>query len=69
MGGSSGWKQDKALQKEWNEFGKEAFQFMILEQPKKPEAGFYDKRRALQKLGEKWLAEKQSYGEKGYNGL
>ncbi|WP_309090894.1 GIY-YIG nuclease family protein [Domibacillus sp.] len=51
----AGSSTNKALQKEWNKFGKEAFQFTILEQLKKPE--------------EKWLAEKQLYGEKGYNGL
>lgn len=65
----AGSSTNKALQKEWNEFGKEAFQFMILEQLKKPETGFFDEKRALQKLEEKWLAEKQPYGEKGYNGL
>ncbi|WP_046175875.1 GIY-YIG nuclease family protein [Domibacillus indicus] len=57
----------KALQDEWNEFGKEAFQFEILEILKKPETGFFDEKRALEKLEEKWLEKAQPYGEKGYH--
>ncbi|WP_050183549.1 GIY-YIG nuclease family protein [Domibacillus robiginosus] len=63
----AGSSTNKALQKEWDEFGKEAFQFTVLERLKKPETGFFDEKRALQKLEENWLAKKQPYGEKGYN--
>lgn len=63
----AGTSTNKELQKEWNEFGKEAFQFIILEYLKTPETGFFDEKRALQKLEEEWLEKVQPYGEQGYN--
>ncbi|MET1030381.1 GIY-YIG nuclease family protein [Domibacillus tundrae] len=59
----------KELQKEWNEFGKEAFQFDILEIVKKPETGFFDEKRTLEKLERKWLEKIQPFGNRGYNAI
>ncbi|MGG3451205.1 GIY-YIG nuclease family protein [Domibacillus aminovorans] len=57
----------KELQKEWNEFGKDSFEFDVLEVLKKKENGFFDEKRELEKLEEKWLEKLQPYGENGYN--
>ncbi|MDQ7092547.1 DUF2087 domain-containing protein [Desulfosporosinus sp. PR] len=58
---------NKELQKEWLEFGAEAFAFEILEILKVPEDGYFDIKDALKKLNEKWLTKLQPYGERGYN--
>lgn len=63
----AGSSTNKELQKEWNEFGREAFQFTPVEYLKKPETGFFDEKRSLQKLEEEWLEKVQPYGERGYN--
>lgn len=55
------------LQNEWNEFGKDAFVFEILEVLKPKKSGFFDEKRELKKLEEKWLNELKPYGERGYN--
>ncbi|QED49350.1 GIY-YIG nuclease family protein [Cytobacillus dafuensis] len=58
---------NKRLQEEWNQFGKDAFVFEILEVLKKKKEGFFDEKRELKKLEEKWLNQLQPYGERGYN--
>lgn len=60
------------LQKEWNEYGKDAFEFEVLEMLKKDkegryEGGFSDIKTALEKLEEKWVERVQPFGDKGYN--
>jgi group I intron endonuclease len=58
---------NKMLQKEWNEFGEEAFVFEVLEILEKKEDGYFDTKDALKKLEEKWIAKLQPFGERGYN--
>ena len=58
---------NKQLQKEWNQFGEEAFVFDVLEVLKEKEEGFFVKQEELKKLEKKWLEKLQAYGENGYN--
>jgi len=58
---------NKILQKEWNEFGKNAFIIEVLEIQEKKEDEYIDIRDALQKLEEKWLNALHPHGENGYN--
>ncbi|ERI09280.1 hypothetical protein HMPREF0083_02559 [Aneurinibacillus aneurinilyticus ATCC 12856] len=58
---------NKLLQKEWNEFGEEAFTFEVLETLKVKEDGYFDAKYELEKLEEKWLNKLQPFGEHGYN--
>lgn len=58
---------NKELQKEWNEFGKEAFSIDVLEVLKKKEGEYYDEKDALAKLKDKWMEKLQPYGDKGYH--
>ncbi|MNH44279.1 hypothetical protein D3C79_1063980 [compost metagenome] len=62
-----GGHMNKALQQEWNEYGKDAFEFEVLELLKKKEGEFVDSKDALQKLKDKWIEELQPFGERGYN--
>lgn len=56
------------LQKEWNQFGKDAFEFEVLEKLKKKEEDpYFNEKESLQALEEKWLEKLQPYGERGYN--
>lgn len=59
--------QNKQLQNEWNEFGKDAFVFEVLEILEIPESGYFDAKDSLKKLKEKWLDKLQPYGDRGYN--
>ncbi|MFM1652830.1 DUF2087 domain-containing protein [Brevibacillus sp. B_LB10_24] len=58
---------NKALQKEWNEYGEEAFVFEVLEVLKVKEDAFWNAADELAKLEEKWLDKLKPYGDKGYN--
>lgn len=62
-----GTNTNKELQEEWNQFGKDAFEFEVLEVLKKKETGYFDEKNELKKLEEKWLNKLQPYGERGYN--
>lgn len=58
---------NKELQREWLDFGEDAFVIEILETlPEKPE-GYYSVKDALKKLEEKWMDQLQPYGERGYH--
>lgn len=59
--------ENKLLQKEWNEYGEEAFVFEVLEELKEKEDPYFNAKDALKKLEEKWLDQLQPYGERGYN--
>jgi hypothetical protein len=63
----SGTHKNRELQKEWNEFGKEAFVFEVLEILKPKKDGYFDAKDELEKLEEKWLEKLQPFGERGYN--
>ena len=59
---------NKELQKEWNQYGKEAFKIEILEKLKKKEDDpYFNEKEALLELEEKWLEKLKPYGERGYN--
>lgn len=58
---------NKKLQQEWNEFGKEAFVFEVLEVLKPQEEAYFNEKDALKKLEEKWLDQLQPFGESGYH--
>lgn len=55
------------LQREFSEYGKEAFTIEVLEVLEKPETGPFDEMDALKKLKAKWLEQLQPYGEHGYH--
>lgn len=55
------------LQREFNEYGKEAFTIEVLEVVEEPKEGPFDLNDALKKLKERWLEQLQPYGERGYH--
>lgn len=63
----TGTSYNKELQAEWKQFGKEAFEFEILEVLKKKENLYFDEKKELEKLEDKWVEQLQPYGEQGYN--
>jgi hypothetical protein len=62
-----GTHRNQFLQKDWNEFGGDAFVLEVLEVLKVKETGYFDENDALKKLEEKWLEELQPYEDRGYN--
>ncbi|GGA13445.1 hypothetical protein GCM10008018_67930 [Paenibacillus marchantiophytorum] len=62
-----GGHMNKELQKEWNEFGSDAFVMEVLEVLEVKETGYFDEKDALRKLEEKWLEQIQPFDERGYN--
>lgn len=63
----NGTSYHKELQADWTLLGRDAFDIEILEVLKEPETGYFDRKKELEKLEEKWLDELQPYGETGYN--
>ncbi|WP_420851053.1 GIY-YIG nuclease family protein [Paenibacillus alba] len=59
--------RNKPLQKEWNEFGSDAFVLEVLEVLEVKETGYFDENDALKKLEDKWLEELQPFDDRGYN--
>ena len=58
---------NKALQKDWDEFGPDKFVFEILEEVKRkddPNFNFKDELTLLEMI---WLEKLQPFGERGYN--
>lgn len=55
------------LQREFNEFGRDAFTIEVLEVLEEPKEGPFDLNDALKKLKERWLERLQPYGERGYH--
>lgn len=53
------------LQKEWNEFGPDAFTYEVLEE--KDTEGVTDMRWELKQMEKPWLEKLQPFGDKGYN--
>ncbi|MCK1991744.1 GIY-YIG nuclease family protein [Peribacillus muralis] len=64
---SMGSSTNTELQEEWNQYGKEAFTFEVLEVLKPKETGYFDVKRELQKLEAAWLEKVKPYGDRGYN--
>ncbi|WP_026581594.1 GIY-YIG nuclease family protein [Bacillus sp. J33] len=64
---NNGYTTNNELQEEWNQFGKEDFTFDILEKLKKNDDPYFNEKKALEKLEEKWIEKLQPFGENGYN--
>lgn len=62
-----GANNNKELQADWKHFGQDAFTFTILEVLEKSEDLSFNEKKALEQLEEKWLSDKQPFGEHGYN--
>jgi len=58
---------NKALQKDWDEFGPEKFIFEILEEIKLKEDPNFNLKDELTLLEQIWLEKLQPFGERGYN--
>lgn len=58
---------NKVLQADYNLYGQEAFEVEIVEYLKKKEEGYFDEKKELEKLEQKWLETLKPYGERGYN--
>lgn len=58
---------NKELQADYNLYGQEAFEVEIVEYLKKKEEGYFDEKKELEKLEQKWLETLKPYGERGYN--
>lgn len=59
--------KSKELQREWEEYGEEAFEFEVLETLKIDQDRYSDTKDALKKLEEKWIDQLQPFGERGYH--
>ena len=58
---------NRALQKDWAEFGPEAFEFEVLDTLTPPERPGYDPSDDLRALEALWLDKLSPFGERGYN--
>ena len=58
---------NKALQKDWNEFGSDHFVFEILEVVKVEDSPNFNLKDELTLLEQIWLEKLQPFGELGYN--
>ena len=62
-----GGHRNQALQKDWNEFGKDRFVFEVLEVVKVKDDPNFNLEDELTLLEQIWLEKLQPFGEKGYN--
>jgi type II secretory pathway component PulK len=58
---------NKALQKDWNEYGAEAFAFEVLDTLEMRDREGYDPKGDLRTLEAMWLEKLKPYGDGGYN--
>ena len=58
---------NRALQKDWNEFGPEAFEFQILDTLQPHDQPDYDPSHDLRVLEELWLEKLSPFEDQGYN--
>ncbi|GIP37167.1 hypothetical protein J31TS4_04470 [Paenibacillus sp. J31TS4] len=58
---------NRELQREWNEYGEDAFAFEVLEKLEPKPEDPQEEKRALAELETKWLEDLQPYGERGYH--
>ncbi|NGZ76176.1 DUF2087 domain-containing protein [Saccharibacillus alkalitolerans] len=59
--------QNKELQRDWKEYGEDAFEFEVLEVLEPSENPYVTTREQLGELETKWLGKLKPYGERGYN--
>jgi hypothetical protein len=64
---SMGAHANRALQKDWDELGSEAFEFEVLDELTPPDQPDYDPTADLKALEALWLDQLSPYGERGYN--
>jgi hypothetical protein len=64
---SIGRHRNKALQKDWDEYGPEKFVFEVLEVVKVADDPSFDVSDELTLLEQIWLEKLQPFGERGYN--
>ena len=62
-----GGHRNRELQKDWMEFGPEAFEFEVIDTLTPPERPDYDPRDDLRTLEELWLDKLSPFEERGYN--
>ena len=62
-----GGHRNRELQKDWAEFGAEAFEFEVLDTLTPPERTDYNPSGDLRALEELWLDKLTPFGERGYN--
>lgn len=62
-----GTHNNKLLQKEWNEYGQQAFVVEALEVLKPNDNQYVVLKDELKKLKESWIEKLQPYGERGYH--
>jgi hypothetical protein len=62
-----GGHRNRELQKDWAEFGAEAFEFEALDTLAPPEQSGYDPSGDLRALEELWLDKLSPFDERGYN--
>jgi hypothetical protein len=60
---------NKALQKEWNEYGAQAFVMEVLEVLKPSDNPFVVPKDELKKMLASWIEKLQPYGERGYHSV
>ena len=58
---------NKALQKDWDEFGSDGFVFEVLEEVKVKDHPNFNLKDELTLLEQTWLEKLQPFGERGYN--
>ena len=58
---------NRALQKDWNELGSEAFEFHVLDTLDVPDRPDYDPADDLRLLEQLWLEKLSPFAERGYN--
>lgn len=63
----AGGHRNRELQKDWAEFGPDAFEFEVLDTLTAPEQPGYDPSADLRALEELWLDKLSPFGERGYN--
>jgi group I intron endonuclease len=59
--------QNRGLQKDWAEFGPDAFEFEVLDTLAPPERPDYKPSDDLKALEQLWLDKLSPFGERGYN--
>ena len=64
---SMGAHANRALQKDWNELGSEAFEFEVLDELTPRDQPAYDPAADLRALEELWLDRLSPYADRGYN--
>jgi hypothetical protein len=60
---------NKELQRDWNEYGEQAFTFGVLDRIRPVEDLKYDYSKEIETMERKWLEELQPYGDRGYHKL